>query len=523
MRSEKSIKNLIFSLSGNFINLLINFISRTYFIKFLGNEYLGVNALFTNILTILSLAELGVGSAITYCLYKPLADNDENKIKVLMKFYKKSYRIIALIIIILGIILSHFIDYFVNGLYSIENLKLIFILFVTNTSVSYLFSYKKTIIEADQKQYIVSIYNYTVLVLQNMLQILILYITKNFILYLMIQILATIFNNILISNKANKLYPFLKENSHEKIDNNTFNIIKKNISAIIFHKIGSMVVNSTDNILISKLINIGTVGIYSNYLLIINAVNGITGQFFYAITASIGNLGATESKDKLYDIFNKILFLNFWIYGFLAICLITLLNPFIELWIGVDMKLDIIIVIVIVLNFYISGIRKTTLAFRDALGLYWYDRYKPLIESLINLIGSILLAKKFGLIGIFIGTTISTISTSLWIEPLVLYKYGFEKNIIHLLDLFKNITKYTIIMFFALVINYNIANLVLFTPIINFIIKTIISIFIPNLIFILVFYNQEEFKWIISLIKSIIIKKIMKGKTYEENNSSSSK
>ena len=187
------------------------------------------------------------------------------------------------------------------------------------------------------------------------------------------------------------------------------------------------------------------------------------------------------------------------------------------------MKLDIIIVIVIVLNFYISGIRKTTLAFRDALGLYWYDRYKPLIESLINLIGSILLAKKFGLIGIFIGTTISTISTSLWIEPLVLYKYGFEKNIIHLLDLFKNITKYTIIMFFALVINYNIANLVLFTPIINFIIKTIISIFIPNLIFILVFYNQEEFKWIISLIKSIIIKKIMKGKTYEENNSSSSK
>ena len=401
MRSSKSAKNLIFSVGGNGINIIINFISRTIFISLLGKEYLGINGLFSNILNVLCLAELGVGSAITYCLYEPLATKDISKIQALMNFYKKSYKVICSIIISAGIMLTPFIKFFIKDTPNINYLHLIFLLFVMNTAVSYLFSYKKTIISADQNQYIVSTYQYIAFILQNIIQILVLYITRNFILYLVVQIVVTIVQNILVSKKADKLYPFIAIKNDKKLDKKTLKVIRKNVIAMIFHKIGSIVVNSTDNILISKLIGIGTVGIYSNYSLIINAINSLLNQVFYSITASIGNLGSVESEERVYETFQRVLFLNFWMYYFSSICIITLINPFINLWVGEGFGLDKWVVIIIVLNFYLSGIRKTALTFRDALGLYWYDRYKPIIESIINLVISIILTKKFGVIGIF--------------------------------------------------------------------------------------------------------------------------
>lgn len=495
---------MLVAVSGNFLNILITFIARTFFIRLLGSEYLGINGLFSNILTILSLAELGVGTAIMYSLYKPLADNDINKTLAIMDLYKNVYRIIGITIISLGLILTPFIEFFIADVPDIKELHLIFILYVVNTAVSYFLSYKRTIIYANQDHYIVSLYQSSLFIIQNALQIIILYTTKNFIIFLVVQICVTILLNILIALKANKLYPFLKNNNVEKVDKETLDNIKKNVGAMIFHKVGSMIVSSTDNILISKLISIITVGLYSNYVLIINAINGLLGQTFSAITASIGNIGATESDEYIHITFKRILFFNFWIYGFCSISLVTLLNPFIELWIGKEMLLDKWVISIAILNFYLSGMRKTVLTFRDALGLYWYDRYKPIAESIINLSVSIILAKLYGLVGIFLGTTISTITTSFWIEPLILYKYGFKEKNSSVLEYFAIVANYTIILGLVLIINYKVAELFNSQTLESFVAKVMICATLPNLLFIIIFRRNEQFKWAVSLINNIL-------------------
>ena len=281
MRTKNSIINLVVALIGQLTGIIISFFARLIFIRLLGSEYLGLNGLFTNILTILSLAELGIGSAIIFSLYKPLAQNNKSVIKSLMNLYKVTYRIIGITIIILGFIFLPFYKYLINDIPQIPYLDLIFLMFVLNTAVSYFFSYKKSLIICDQKRYITIIYKYFYYFLLNFIQIIILLLTKNYLLYLVIQIFFTIIENISLSHKANKLYPYLKEKNIEPLNKDIKKEIKRNISAMMRHKLGGMVVNSTDNILISKFIGLTAVGIYSNYYLIINAFQLIFNKFFY--------------------------------------------------------------------------------------------------------------------------------------------------------------------------------------------------------------------------------------------------
>ena len=213
----------------------------------------------------------------------------------------------------------------------------------------------------------------------------------------------------MISNKANKMYPFLKEPNKVKLAKENLNEIVKNVKAMMCHRIGGVVVNGTDNILISSFVGVIGVGLYSNYYLIINALNIVIGQVFNAVTASVGNLNALESRAKSYHIYKRILFINFWIAGFCSIALYILFNPFISLWIGKEYLFEIKLVLIIVINFYITIVRKTTLVYRDSLGLFWNDRYKPIFEAVINIIVSVLLAPRLGIAGVFIGTFISTI------------------------------------------------------------------------------------------------------------------
>lgn len=507
MRTTNSIKNILVAASGQILNILITFISRTLFIKILGIEYLGVNGLFTNILTIISLAELGIGTSIIYSLYKPIATGDYGKIKALMNFYKITYRIIGIVVIILGLVLTPYIELFISNPPEINNLRLIFLLFVFSTAATYFNSYKRAMIGADQKQYIVSVYQSVFIFIQNIFQIIVLYITENYVVYLVVQILLIVFQNIVISKKADKLYPFLKEKNAGKIDKETMHGIKRNVSAMVFHKMGSMVVSSTDNILISKMINISVVGLYSNYSLIINAINGLLVQIFSSITASVGNLGVTTSEEYTQIVFKRVLFLNFWIYAFCSVMLFTLINPFIELWIGQEMLLGMPVITVIIANFYLSGMRRTVLTFREALGLYWYDRYKPIAESIINLVASVILARKFGLIGVFIGTTISTVTTSFWIEPLILYIYGFKRKGSDTLEYFTIITKGTIIFSLVLMITYKSSELIIGNSIFSFFSKVLVSTILPNLLFTIIFWKNKHFKWFTGLILNNMKKK----------------
>ena len=500
MRSKSSAKNLVVALIGQAFGLIISFIARIIFVKFLSDEYLGLNGLFTNLLTMLSLVELGVGSALVYSLYKPLADGDNEKVKSLMDLYRKAYNIIGGVVLIIGILFIPFYRYLISEVPSISHLDFIYILFVLNTAISYFYSYKRSLIICNQKRYIATIYRYVFYFLLNVFQIIVLFLTHNYILYLITQVVFTWLENICISIKADRMYPYLKDKNIKKLDKKELNTISKNVRAMLFHKIGGVVVNSTDNILISKLVGLIAVGMYSNYYLITSALDTITAQFFNAITASVGNLGACTNSKKVKETFNTTFFLNYLIYGVITVCLLILFNPFIEVWLGKKYLFDFGVVLVITICFYLKGIRKTCLTFKDALGLFWQDRYKPIIESIINLVASIILGIKYGVLGIFMGTIISTVTTSLWIEPYVLYKYYFKENII---DYLYRFIKYTLVVVLTYLIVQKIVILISINGILGLLIKGVVSLILSILIMTIVFIKTNEIKHVKKIFKDI--------------------
>ena len=508
-RSEKSVKNLVITLFCQMIGILISFFARYVFIIFLGQEYLGLNGLFTNILSVLSLTELGVGEAIVFSLYKPLAVKDIEKCKMLMKLYKNIYIFIGFTILILGLFITPFLSFFIKDIPDIKDISLIYILFVINSSISYFYSYKKNLIIADQKKYVTTLFRYGFYFLTNIIQIIFLIINKNYILFLIIQIIFTFLENYFISKKANKMYPFLNAINETKMDNDIKSEIKKNTKAMMMHKFGGVVVNSTDNILLSSFVSLSAVGIYSNYYLIINSVHNVFSQFFGAITASVGNLCATEDSKKQYKIFENIFFINFLIYSFTSIGLFCLINPFIKLWIGEKYMFSFGIVLVLIMNFYFTGLRKTSLVFREATGLFYIDRWKAVIEAIINLISSIVLVLNFGIVGVFVGTIISNILVNLWIEPYVLYKYAFKKNIILY---FKKFFYYLLITIFLTFISYYITSFVFTDNLISFILSGFLISVLFLIVIIILFKNSNEYIYLKVLFKKYISRFLRKKK-----------
>ncbi len=424
MRTKNTLRNLLTAWAGQIMVLACNFVSRAVFVKILPVEYLGINGLFSNILSVLSLADLGLSFSVSYYLYEPISVGNERKIVQIMHFFKKVYTVIGSVVLGVGILMTPFLGWFLSEETSIPNLKIIYILYVFNSAISYFYTYKTILLGADQKNYIVNNLRYVTKILQIVIGIGVLYITKDYIAYYSIQIVATILFNLGISYKANKLYPFLKVESEERISDEDKRIIGKNTIAMLYHKIGTVIVNGTDNILISKYVNIVAVGLYSNYTLLLVNLTSVLDHIFSAMSASVGNFNATESKERQEDLFHTIFLLEFVVYNFCTIALFVLFNPFISLWLGDEYLMGQDVVFVIVLNFFLQGMRKVILIFKDAYGLFRQDRYKPLFEAIINLIVSICLLKKIGIIGVFIGTTISSVSTYLWVEPLVVFKYG---------------------------------------------------------------------------------------------------
>lgn len=503
MRTINSIRNIIFGLGGQLITQVINFINRTIFIYTLGSEYLGISGLFTNILSILSLAELGVGNAIIYNMYKPIADKDYEKIKSLMKLYAKAYNFIGILMVVVGISLTPFLDIIIKDKININNLTLIYWLFLFNSVSSYFFAYKRAIISANQKEYINTINDQKFNILRNLFQILSLTIVKNYILYLIIQVIFTWISNIYIANKANKMYPFLLESNVQEISREEKKCILKNICALFTQKIGSVAVNSTDNLLISTFVGIKYVGIASNYYMIIGMINSFIMPIFNGLTASIGNLNTSENKEKSYQVYNVMLLINFWLFGMCSITLYVLIDPFITEWIGEAYLMNRLVTFIFIVNFFIKGIRRTNVTYINTLGLFWQERYKPIFEAFINIVVSILLLKKLGLVGVFLGTFISTITTSFWVEPYILHKYGFKRNI----NLYiKKYLTYIFIVILVGIVNIKICSFLVDNTFISIIGKTVLSMLLTNILFLIIFYKNKEFNYLKNLIFKLKVK-----------------
>lgn len=426
-RSKNIVLNIASGVGGQVFTSVLQFVCRTIFISLLGATYLGVNGLFSNILSMLSLAELGIGPAIVFSMYKPIAERDEIHIAKLMNFYKSSYRIVAAIVLLIGLGLTPFLEFFINDSTGIADLQLIYVLIVLNTVVSYLYAYKGSMLNADQKAYAVVIIRNIFSVVQNLFQILILIFTCNYLLYLITQIITTYIGNYVLSKYVDRKYPFLLRYRKERVNKSEKRDILKKVQGMMVHKLGGFVLNGTDNLVISKFVGVVAVGLYSNYLLIINMIKAYLTQVTGSLTASVGNLIANESLEKVYGIFRAMLLAYSWIYGFCFICFYVIFQPFICLWIGEQYLLGKSVLFLICINFYLNGYQDCVNTYINATGLFWETRKKPIVECVINLVVSIVLAYKIGLAGVFIGTLTSYLVT-FWINPMVLHRNYFKKS-----------------------------------------------------------------------------------------------
>lgn len=504
-RIENSLKNVSSGIVVYMVNIIFQFVNRLLFLKFLDVEYLGINGLFSNVLSMLNIAELGIAGAMVYALYKPLKDNNTEEIKSILLLYKKLYRAVGSFVLIAGIITTQFLHIFINtsDVSNISHLKLYFILYVLDSGVSYFLSYKRSIILCNQQSYIISITNLIRIVLTNVLQIALIAITHNYFIYLLVKVICTLGENVLISHIADKKFPFIKENS-VMLDRELSQKIRKNIFAMSMHKIGTVVVFGTDNIIISKVVSLAATGLYSNYTLITNAAASLLTQIFTGITASVGNLLVDERDDKekfVFQTFKNIFFMNFCIYYVVSVGIFVCMQNFIAIWIGEQFLLTQNVLLCIVISFFSLGIRKTVLVFKDAGGLFWNDRYKPLLEALSNLIFSIPLAIKFGIVGTIIGTIITNILVAGLIEGYVTYKYLFKKKVFSYLLLEG---KYYIITIFSLLITGYISNMCSTYSVLTFIIRFITSIVFAGFIIIIIFHKTNEFKYLEQIMIGIL-------------------
>ncbi len=501
MRKKNSLKNMIAATCSNIITIIIGLVAQAIFIKILGTEYLGLNGLFSNIITMLGIAELGIGSAIVYNLYKPIANNDYEKIKSLMGLYRKSYHIIAIIVLVIGLAIIPFLSFFVGDVTIPVNTNIVYILFLSEVVCSYLLSYKRSILYANQKNFIINIIHICYTLIVNFLQLLSLYIYRDIYIYLIIKIILRVAENLAITVIANKLYPYIKDKNIEKLDKETEKDIFTKVKALFFHKIGSFLVSSSDNLIISKMLGIVTVGLYSNYYLIINSVHTIFNQIMQSMTASIGNMLVTESKEKIFNIFIKIRFLNFWIASFSSIAVLIIMDSFINIWIGDKYILPLGVLIILCFNLYQKLMRNTYLNFKEASGTFYEDRFVPLIESLLNIVFSIVLCLKFGLAGIFAGTVVSGLALWCFSYPKFVYKKLFDRS-------YKEYALSTlgyILTFIALAIfTYSLSKFYVSSNIyIEFIKNVAIAAIVPNVVMLILFYKTDNFQY----YKNIIFKK----------------
>lgn len=507
-RTDYSVQNIFANFIGYGLNILISFACRMVFVRVLSAEYLGVGGLFANILSVLSLSELGVGSAIGYALYKPIAENNHGKIASLMKFYGKAYRIIGCVVGVIGLCLLPFLGVIIREQPNIsESLQLIYLLYLFNSASSYFFSYKSTLLTASQRGYVVTSISYAIVIIQNVLQMIFLLITKDFMSYLIIQILCGLITNIVIAKKAGHDYSYIKDSDIPSLPKAEQQILTKNIKALTVYRLSGVLVNNTDNIVITYFNGLVTTGTASNYLLLSGMLNSLLGMIFNSISASVGNLNATESEEKKYQFFNILNFSNFWLFGWASIGIAAVSTDLIHLLFGSQYVLPPAIPIILALNFYMVGMQNTVWTYKHSLGLFKQGQNILFFTAIINIIGDIVLGSKYGLVGIFAATAIARVLTNIWYDPYAVFKYGLHTAP---LKYAKRYIMYLVILVVTACLTYFACSLVQLPILFSVISKLLLATLIPNFAFWLIFRKSEEFQYLrktsIRALKRIIPK-----------------
>lgn len=507
-RTGKAARNFMFSTLGSISVYVTAFLMQTLFIYYLGTEYNGVKGLFSSILGTLSLAELGISTAISFSLYKPLADNDKPKIQALIKFYRRAYQLVALVVGVLGVAIIPFLKYIVKGGENIQHMTLIYVLYLIDTVLSYLIIYKSTLLEADQKSYLMTnIYTVSNLVMV-VIQSVIIVVYRNFILFLLVQIIMGFISRLIVNRYVDKMYPYIKEANDSALTSEERSTIFRKIKALLVHKIGFVTITQTDNIIMSGFINITTVGICCNFTMIIRIINELVTSFFVASAPGLGNVIATESPDRKMSVFKKYDFLVFVLYGWSAICLYFLLIPFVTVWLGADKLIDGLSVFLLCVNFYFTGQRISLDNTKTAAGIVEQDAPLSVIEAIVNIVVSIVGVIYLGLPGIFLGTFVSSLIPNIG-KPIVLYKYFFgissrEYFVRYILRILALIGCGGLIYLFIYLLG---AAMPVAGPIVSLIVTFLLCMFVPAVVLGVLYHRSEEWKYCVGLIRKFIVRK----------------
>lgn len=464
-RTRNSLLNLITGFGGQLISIILNFITRTVFISVLGKEYLGINGLFSDILTMLSLTELGLDTAINFKLYKPLAAGDRQRVRVLMKFYRDAYRVVGLVIAFLGICLIPFLPVLIHDYDSLADLHInavfIFLIYLMQSVSSYwFFASRAAVVKADQHEYLLNLARYIVLTISSVCQVLVLVIRKNFVEYTLCLVAFTILQNFINALIAKRYYPWAFEKTSEHIGKTELKSLFKDLGALFFFKVNSIVMFATDNVVISTFIGLSSVGIYSNYLLIFNAIKAILNRFYSAISASAGNLFAMADARKKYQFFELMNFMTFIIYGTACVGLAVTGNELIMIWIGEDFVIPQPFPALMGMELLFNGIIAVLNQLRNITGVFRQLCWVQMPGALLNLVVSIFLVRPFGIYGVVWGTIISIFVTSFLIDAWGLNKYCLD-DYYSVIRYHLKCAKYAIILLIVAWINWLISRYIL--------------------------------------------------------------
>ncbi len=496
-RVKLAARNIAFGYIGNIVTGLLGFVLRTVFLKHLGDDLNGINTLYTDILSVLSMAELGIGTALNYSLYAPAARKDYEKIKSYMRLYKKAYIIIGCSIAVIGVVISPFLPYLVTlpegADIAVRDLTLYYFIFLFNTVSTYFVAYKYSLVNAEQKNYIQT----NVITITKMItvgvQILVILLTHNFYWFLLSAAAIELIQKIFVSIYLNRLYPYLKEKEVQKLSKEETGAVVTKTKALMLHKIGDVARLQTDSMIISGFINVTVGGFVGNYNIIISFVSNFVNVIFNSVMSSFGNLIATESKEKQYHMFQVYRFFACWIYGFSAIGFCALLTPLVSLLWGEERILETAVVACILIDYYFKGDRIVLSNFKTAAGVFEQDRYLPLIQGAVNLIISIALVQRMGLVGVFIGTVISGLIANA-VRPFIIYQVCFERKATgYFIDLLKYLTVMAVTLVLCMAAK---SWLMPEVTIVRFGVTAVVISIIFNGIFIALFRKSEEFKYV---------------------------
>lgn len=510
-RIKKTLLNSVTGIGSQFLIIIMKFITRTVFIYTLGKAYLGINGLYADILNMLSLTDLGIDAAMNFRLYKPLAVKDDKRVRVLLKFYKQAYRIVGIAILLLGMSLVPFLKYLIKDYDSLEqlgiNAVLIYLLYLFQSVSSYFFfAYRSAVVRADQREYILNFIECIITVITNIAQIAVLIIWKNFALYTAIVILFVVIKNGIEAVVAQKIYPdfFIKEK--DSLSRDEVWKILKDCGALFVYRVNGVVLNATDNLVLSTFIGLSMVGMYSNYLLLSTTIQNVMNRIYQSCRASLGNLFATEGVEKQYFMFEVMNFITILLYGTSAIGIAIVANEFLVLWIGKDYVISTAFSFLLGAEILTIGARMHLGQIRNITGAFRQSWHRPIVGAILNIVISVVLVQYIGIYGVLIGTVLADVLTVLVVDPRIIFKNSFN-NYKSVNCYYKNNVIYLIILAVIAVVDFEICSHILVGKgIVSLAFHAIVcAVSVPGT-FLVIYRKTECVKYICEKTKGILLR-----------------